>query len=103
MELLQNNDWFQAHGWMVASVVVALAVAWFCYQLLAIIMYPRDLLGSTHPFERQRRDDLRKSNFVYRLFEPVVDEVAGLVRRFINEDSLDGLRISLLASREKLP
>jgi tight adherence protein C len=102
MDALQNNAWFQAHGWMLASGLVAIAMAWFCYQMLSVVTYPRDLLGDTHPFERQRREELRAGNSIYRWFEPVVDELASFIGRRESE-SLENLRISLIASREKLP
>ena len=102
MDALLNNPWFQLNGWMVASAIVAGAAALFCYQLLSIFTYPRDLLGDTHPFERQRRDELRAGNFMYRWFEPLIDEIAGLLVRRENL-ALDSLRQSLIAGREKLP
>ncbi len=102
MEALQNNPWFQANGWIFACAVVAFAVAWFCYQFISVLTYPREVLGDRHPFERQRREELRRGSLVYRWFEPVIDEVAAFIGRRESE-SLEGLRISLLASREKLP
>lgn len=102
MDALTNNPWFQQNGWMIASAVVAVAAAWACYQLLSIVTYPRDLLGDTHPFERQRRAELRAGSFAYRWFEPIVDEVAPLLTRRENP-ALESLRRGLTAGREKLP
>jgi tight adherence protein C len=102
MEALLNNPWFQQHGWIFASIVVAVAAAWACFQLLSIATYPRNLLGDPHPFERQRREELRAGSFAYRWFEPVIDEVAALLTRRENP-ALEGLRHGLVAGREKLP
>ncbi|HEX3601350.1 MAG TPA: type II secretion system F family protein [Lacipirellulaceae bacterium] len=102
MNALLNSSWFQAYGFLFASALVGFAVAWCFYQLTSIVTYPRDLLGDSHPFERQRREELRAGSLSYRWFEPVIDEVAAFIRGRGSE-SLEGLRISLLASREKLP
>jgi tight adherence protein C len=59
-------------------------------------------LGDTHPFERQRRETLRAGSYVYRWFEPLIDELAARVGKR-SKAKLDQLRISLLVSREKLP
>jgi tight adherence protein C len=102
METLVNNPWFQANGWMMASTLLAVAVALFCYQVLSVVTYPRALLGDTHPFEQQRRGELRAGNLIYHWFEPVVDELATFIGRRQGK-SLEPLRISLAAGREKLP
>ena len=102
MDALSNNPWFQLNGWLVASALVAVAAAWLCYQVLSIVTYPRDLLGDTHPFERQRREELRAGSLVYRWFEPVVDEIATFLAKG-ERPSLTVLGRSLIASREKLP
>jgi hypothetical protein len=62
MDALLNNPWFQANGLMVASLVAALAAGYFVWQIAAIATYPRTLLGDAHPFEGQRRDELRGGN-----------------------------------------
>ena len=102
MDALLNNTWFQENGWMIASALVAAAVAWFLYQLLTVVTYPRDRLGDSHPFERQRRADLRAGNLVYRWFEPIVDELAAFFGKK-DAESLASLGVSLVAGREKLP
>lgn len=102
MAALLNNPWFQANGWMCASALVAVAVAWSFYQVTSVATYPRDLLGDAHPFERQRREELRAGSFVYRWLEPVIDEIAALVGRK-ESAPLESLRVSLVAGREKLP
>ena len=102
MNTLLNSPWFQTNGWMIASALVAVAAAWACYQVLSVLTYPRDLLGDNHPFERQRREELRAGSFIYRWFEPVIDEVAAPIGRRESK-SLENLRISLMAGREKLP
>jgi tight adherence protein C len=102
MDALLNNPWFQSNGWMVASAIVAIAAAIFCYQTLSVFTYPRDLLGDSHPFERQRREELRAGNFIYRWLEPLIDEIAGLLSRRENA-ALESLQHSLIAGREKLP
>jgi tight adherence protein C len=102
MEALLNNPWFQLNGVYVASAVLALAVGWFCWQMLRVVTYPRDLLGDTHPFERQRRDELRAGSFIYRWFEPLIDEIATFGSRK-ERASMTVLERALVAAREKLP
>jgi len=70
--------------------------------VLSIVTYPRDRLGNSHPFERQRRADLRAGNLVYRWFEPIVDELAAFFGKK-DAESLASLGVSLVAGREKLP
>jgi tight adherence protein C len=102
MDAFLNSSWFIANGWAIASTMVALAVAVCSYGLLTLATYPRELLGDSHPFERQRREQLQKGSLVYRWAEPLVDELASM---FAKKDSsaLKYLRLSLLAGREKLP
>ncbi len=102
MDAILNNPWFQAQGLFVPSLIIALAVGLFCWQMLAIVTYPRNLLGDTHPFELQRRQELRTGNSVYRWFEPLLEEIARLFSRRERE-SMTILGRSLVASREKLP
>jgi tight adherence protein C len=102
MDALLNNPWFQANGLFVASAVVALAVGWFSWQMARIVTYPRNLLGDSHPFERQRRDELRAGSKIYRWFEPVIEEIATFIGRR-ERDSMTTLQRALVAGREKLP
>src|SRR6185369_13949653 len=102
MDALLNNPWFQTNGLFVASAVVALAVGWFSWQMARIVTYPRNLLGDSHPFERQRRDELRAGSKIYRLFEPVIEEIATFIGRR-ERDSMTTLQRALVAGREKLP
>lgn len=101
MDALLNNPWFQHNGWMIASLFMAVAVAVCSYEVLSLATYPRELLGDSHPFERQRREELRSGSSIYRWFEPLVDELAKLIGR--RNSALDALRQNLVASREKLP
>lgn len=101
MDALLNNPWFQHNGWMIASLFMAAAVAVCSYEVLSLATYPRDLLGDSHPFERQRREELRSGSSIYRWFEPLVDELAKLIGG--RNSALDALRQNLVASREKLP
>jgi tight adherence protein C len=102
MDALLNNPWFQHNGWMFASSLAALAAAVGGYELLSLVTYPRNLLGDQHPFERQRREELRSGSFIYRWFEPLVDELAKFIGARDNP-GLEVLRQSLIASREKMP
>jgi tight adherence protein C len=102
MDALLNNPWFQSHGLLLASFVVALAAGLFCWQLLAIITFPRELLGDTHPFERQRREELRTGSTIFRWFEPLINEIATMLSRR-ERPSMAILGRSLTAGREKLP
>jgi tight adherence protein C len=102
MNALINHPLFESSGYLLASLFVALAVGYALWQILAIVSYPRELLGDTHPFERQRREELRAGSMVYRFFEPLVDEVGQiLVRR--RSAPLQILERNLIISREKLP
>jgi tight adherence protein C len=102
MTEILNNPLFQSHGFWLASCVVALATGLVSWQFMAVATYPRDKLGDNHPFERQRRDELRAGNFIYRWFEPLVDEIAAIFHRR-DSKALAGLQRDLVISREKLP
>jgi tight adherence protein C len=102
MDALLNNPWFQANGWMIASLLAAAAVAVCSYEVLTLVTYPRELIGDSHPFERQRREELRTGSSMYRWLEPLVEEVAASIRGR-NNVALESLRHNLIASREKLP
>jgi tight adherence protein C len=102
MDALLNNPTFQLYGHVLASLVLALAVGWFCWHLLSVVTYPRDRLGDSHPFERQRRETMRAGNLVYRWFEPLIDDFAGILARR-DRGGLAIMERSLVASREKLP
>src|SRR5262245_20474547 len=101
MDALLNHPLFQCHGFWLGSLLWALAVGWFCWQIMAIVTYPRERLGTTHPFELQRRADLRAGNPIYRWFEPLVEELAALIARQ-KKESLDKVKLNLAAGREKL-
>jgi hypothetical protein len=75
MDALLSSPWFQTYGVFVASLLWALAIGWSCWQILSIVTHPRVQLRETHPFEFQRREELRAGNTFYRWFEPLVDEV----------------------------
>ena len=102
MTTLLNNSMFQTSGHLLASAVAALAVALFMWQLLTVLTSPRQREGETHLFELQRREELRARNFIYRWFEPMVDEMATFLGSR-QRKLLDMLQKNLTASREKLP
>lgn len=102
MEALLIIPSFEANGYLLASVVVALATAMFCWQLVAVLTYPRERLGDKHPFELQRREELRARNIVYRWFEPMVDEIASFLAPR-QPKMFEALQRNLTSSREKLP
>jgi tight adherence protein C len=102
MNVLLDNPSFQANGFLLASAVLAGAVACLVWQLIAIVTYPRERLGTMHPFEHQRRSELRAGNTIYRWFEPVVDELAAMIAR-LQPEAMAVLERNLIASREKLP
>lgn len=102
MELLTNNQMFNANGFWLGSIFWALAVGVACWQIMNVMTYPRERLGDAHPFERQRREELRAKNSIYRWFEPLIDEVAAIVGRREGM-GLDAIQQHLLTSREKLP
>jgi tight adherence protein C len=102
MTNLLNNPLFQSQGVWLASFVVALATGLVIWQILTLVTYPRERLGDAHPFERQRREELRAGNFIYRWFEPLVDELASILGRR-QAKALAALQRDLVISREKLP
>jgi tight adherence protein C len=102
MEILLNNPTFQASGFLLASAVVALAVAYAFWQVTSVVTYPREKLGNFHPFELQRREELRAGNPIYRWFEPVIEELSALFKKH-PPVPLDDLQHNLLVSRERLP
>jgi tight adherence protein C len=102
MSALLNHPMFQSNGHVLASILVALAIGYTCWQILTILKYPRERLGDAHPFERQRREELRAGNFVYRWFEPLIDEIAAMIAR-IRADAMVVLQRHLIVAREKLP
>ena len=102
MEVILNNPLFQSSGFLLASCVAALAVGYGCWQFLAVATYPRERLGEPHPFERQRREELRAGNLIYRWFEPLIDEIAGIFA-WRQPEAMAKLQHYLAVSREKLP
>lgn len=102
MNFLLNNPTFQSIGYLLPSLLLGLAVGYAIWELFAILAYPRDRLGESHPFERQRREELRSRNSIYRWFEPVVEEMGAFFRKY-PPTSLADLQHNLVVSREKLP
>src|SRR6476659_3150953 len=102
MSIVLNNPVFESSGYLLASILLGLAIGYACWQFFAVLAYPRDRLGDSHPFERQRRDELRAGNAIYRWFEPLVEELGTFFRKH-PPTSLDGLQHNLIVSREKLP
>ena len=102
MSSLLNNPLFQSNGYMLASILLGVAVGYFCWQFIAVLSVPRDRLGESHPFEQQRREELRAGNAIYRWFEPLVEEMGAFFRKH-PPTSLDDLQHNLVVSREKLP
>ena len=72
------------------------------WQLFAVLSYPRDRLGDAHPFERQRREELRAGNSIYRWFEPVIEEIGGVLPQASAHVARRSAH-NLVVSREKLP
>jgi tight adherence protein C len=102
MQLVLDNPMFQSSGYLVASLVLGLAVGYACWQFFAVLGYPRERLGESHPFELQRREELRAGNSIYRWFEPVIEEIGALFRKH-PPTSLSDLQQNLIISQEKLP
>jgi tight adherence protein C len=102
MDALLNNPTFQASGYLVSSLLLGAALGYGLWQIFEVLAYPRDQLGDSHPFELQRRNELRAGNSIYRWFEPVVEEIGAFFRRY-PPTSLDQLAHNLIVSREKLP
>jgi tight adherence protein C len=102
MDALLNNPTFQASGYLVSSLLLGAALGYGLWQIFEVLAHPRDQLGDSHPFELQRRSELRAGNSIYRWFEPVVEEIGAFFRKY-PPTSLDQLAHNLIVSREKLP
>lgn len=102
MSSLLNNPWFESNGYLLASILLGVAIGYFCWQFLSVLSIPRDRLGESHPFEQQRREELRAGNALYRWFEPMVEEMGAFFRKY-PPTSLEALQHNLIVSREKLP
>ncbi len=96
------NALFQSYGLVVASVLAGLATVVFIWSLITLIVSSRSALEGSGTFERHRRQQLRGGNTIFRLFEPLVEELAGIWGRLLGT-SLESLRRDLVVSREKLP
>ncbi len=94
------NALFQSYGLVVASVLAGLATAVFIWSLITLIASSRSALEGSGTFERHRRQQLRGGNTIFRLFEPLVEELAGIWRRLLGT-SLESLRSDLVVSCEK--
>jgi tight adherence protein C len=102
MSALLNNPLFQSSGYLLSSLLLGAALGYAFWQFAAVLSYPRNRLGSPHPFERQRRDELRAGNSIYRWFEPMIEEIGAFFRTH-PPTSLDDLQNNLIISRERLP
>ncbi len=102
MEILLNNPTFQSSGYLLSSVLLGAALGYGLWQFLAVLSYPRELLGESHPFELERRKQLRDGNAIYRWFEPIIEELGTAFRKH-PPTSLDNLEHNLTVSREPLP
>jgi tight adherence protein C len=86
-----------------SSIVVGVCVAAFSQALTRIVLRARRHAAETWEFEDQRRIRLRKGSIVYRLFEPLVDELAARNRAALRPEILETLRRQLAVSAAKLP
>jgi tight adherence protein C len=102
MQFLVDNPLFQSSGHLLASLLLGAAVGYACWQFLAVLTEPRQLLGESQPFELERRQELRAGNSIYRWFEPLVEEIGAFFCKH-PPTSLDALAHNLAVSREKLP
>ena len=60
---------------IVAICITGLAVAISAWLILSVVSAPRTDYSTSHRFERSRRDELRQKNFMYKTFEPAIDEI----------------------------
>jgi tight adherence protein C len=69
-------------GAAISSAIVGAALGYLAWTLLAIATCPRVVDPQLGRFEVVRREQLRRRNWIYRLFEPAIDElVAGTAGR----------------------
>ena len=60
---------------IVACVITGLALAFSAWLILSVADAPRAGYTTAHRFEKTRRDQLRQQNFMYKTFEPAIDEI----------------------------
>ena len=61
---------------LVTSLIFGVAIAIGAWMVLSVIFAPRTNRGQNHRFEVERRTKLRDESFVFRHFEPAIDEIA---------------------------
>ena len=105
MDALLNNPWFQANGWMFASALVGCRArrgSFYCRcrrssRILAICWATRT------PSSVNGAQELRAGNFVVPLVRAASSKKLLVSSAGAKRASLEILRSSLVASREKLP
>ncbi len=65
-------------GHLIATAAVAAVVAWTVWTVLTLVTSRRS--DQWHPFEKNRREQMRVGNGVYKLTEPLIDELGPRLR-----------------------
>lgn len=89
-------------GKLAGSLLMGVAVGWLAWVVTWVLCASRRPLEGTGTFERARRDQLRAGSLVFRLTEPLVEELASVWRRF-RGGAIGSLQGDLIAAREPLP
>lgn len=90
------------------TVLAASIVFGFCFGISAWIFISianseRKVYAGTDRFERKRRDAIREHSFMYRSFEPVIDELSVKVEDGTDEEKLTKLADTLATTGESVP
>jgi tight adherence protein C len=96
-----DNLIFEKHGLMIAMSTCLMAVAWGVWAILHLLFF-RQPDSDQHPFETQRRVELRDGSFLYCWLEPLVNEVEKIAK-LRKPKSLQRLENSLVQADEPLP
>jgi tight adherence protein C len=101
MQFIFNNSIFEQHGLVIAGVISLFAVAWAVATILQVLFF-RASDALEHPFEIQRRNELREGSLLYRWLEPLIIDIEKWVRRRDGK-TLTKIETSLVQSGETLP
>ncbi len=97
------NTLVERYGLIAASVTLGLSMYGLAATLIALGTFPKSRLDiGLGSFERLRREAVRRGNGMYRLFEPLVHELAGR-RRKEGSKAMDRLQRNLSVATEPLP
>ena len=88
---------------LVASIVFGLCFGVGAWIFISIANSERKVYSETDRFERKRRDSIREHSFMYRSFEPVIDELSVKIEEGTDEEKLTKLSDTLATTGEAVP